>query len=283
MKPLRGLNAVLTGASGGIGVFLAEALAREGLEVLLVAYPAKGLTELAATVTRLGVRAPTLEADLRDPAECARVVAYATEQLGPVSVLVNNAGLEYSAPFHELTTQQVRDLVAVNLEAALELTRLVLPAMLQRRQGHIVNISSLAGKSGPAFQEPYAATKAALTAFTFSLRSSYRGTGVSASVVCPGFVEAGIYARLKARSGSAAPALLAGCRPEQVARAVVRAIHRDVPEILVNRYPIRLVLALAAYSPSFGAWLSRRLGVDAFFRRVVAADQRGTPPSPGRR
>lgn len=274
---------MLTGASGGIGVFLAEALAREGLEVLLVAYPAKGLTELAATVTRLGVRAPTLEADLRDPAECARVVAYATAQLGPVSVLVNNAGLEYSAPFHELTTQQVRDLVAVNLEAALELTRLVLPTMLQRRQGHIVNISSLAGKSGPAFQEPYAATKAALTAFTFSLRSSYRGTGVSASVVCPAFVEAGIYARLKARSGSAAPALLAGCRPEQVARAVVRAIRRDVPEILVNRYPIGLVLALAAYSPSFGAWLSRRLGVDDFFRRVVAADQRATPPSPARR
>jgi len=260
-------------------VHLAEALAREGMELLLVAYPGVGLQEVSAAVARLGTRSGTIEADLREPGECARTVRCALDQFGRVDVLVNNAGVEYSQPFHELSAQQVRDVLAVNLEAPLELTRLVLPGMLERRQGHIISLSSLAGKSGPAFQEPYAATKAALTAFTFSLRSSYRGTGVSASVVCPGFVEAGIYARLKARSGCAAPWLLAGCRPEQVAQAVVRAIRRDVPEILVNRYPIGLVLALAAYSPTFGAWLSRRLGVDDFFRNVVEADRhRGVQP-----
>jgi short-subunit dehydrogenase len=280
MKHLRGLKAVLTGASGGIGVFLAEALAREGMDVLLVAYPGVGLGELAESVSKPGLRATILESDLREPGGCLRVVEVAQEQFGRVDLLVNNAGVEYSRPFHELSSQQVRDVVAVNLEAPLELTRLVLPGMLDRHQGHIVSLSSLAGKSGPAFQEPYAATKAALTAFTFSLRSSYRGTGVSASVVCPGFVEAGIYARLKERSGSKAPWLLAGCRPEQVAKAVVRAIRQDRPEILVNRFPIGIVLALAAYAPTFGAWLSRHLGVDEFFRKVAEAEKRRAPPLP---
>jgi short-subunit dehydrogenase len=148
--------------------------------------------------------------------------------------------------------------------------------MLQRRQGHIVNISSLAGKAGPAFEEPYAATKAGLVGFTASLRASYRPQGVSASVIVPAFVEAGIYARLKANSGCEAPALLAGCRPEKVAQAVLRSIQRDVPEIIVNRYPLRPILALATLSPSLGNWVSARLGVNDFFRRVVEAERRRT-------
>jgi short-subunit dehydrogenase len=166
-------------------------------------------------------------------------------------------------------------MLGVNLEAPMILSRLVLPEMLSRGQGHIVNMSSLAGKSGPAFQEPYAATKAALVGFTTSFRATYRGTGVSASVIVPSFVEAtGIYARLKAKSGCSAPALLTGCSAEQVARAVLRAIRDDVPEIIVNRYPIRPVLALAALSPAIGDWIVARLGVHDFFRRVIEAEKR---------
>src|SRR5262249_31974921 len=137
-----------------------------------------------------------------------------------------------------------------------------------------VNISSLAGKSGPAFQESYAAAKAALVAFTTSLRATYRDTGVSASVVVPSFVEAGIYARLKERSGCTAPGLLTGCSAEQVAAAVLRAIRKDAPEIIVNRYPIRPVLALSAISPRLGDWIVTRLGVHDFFRRVIDAERR---------
>ena len=134
--------------------------------------------------------------------------------------------------------------------------------------------ASLAGKSGPAFQEPYAATKAALVGFTVSLRATYRGSGVSASVIVPSFVEAGIYARLKAKSGCSAPALLTGCTAELVAEAVLRAIRDDVPEIIINRYPIRPVLALSALSPRLGDWIVTRLGVHDFFRRVLEAEKR---------
>jgi len=254
---------------------MARALAAEGVDLLLVAYPGVGLDEVCSAVKDHGNRAHVLAADLREPAERRRVVEHAVRELGAVDVLVNNAGVEYSSPYHELTEERIKEVLSVNLEAPMMLTHLVLPGMLKRGLGHIVNISSLAGKSGPGYQEPYAASKAALTAFTFSLRGTYQGTGVSASVVCPGFVEAGIYARLKAKTGCSAPALLAGCAPERVARAVLRAIRRDLPEILVNRYPVRVVLVLAALSPSFGAWITARLGVHAFFRRVVEAQKRG--------
>ena len=278
MRQLRGLKAVLTGASGGIGPFLAEALAREGMELLLVAHPGVGLADVASGIHRHGVQSRILIADLGEPDECARTAEHARHELGSVDVLVNNAGVELSQPYHQLAEQQLRHIVAVNLVAPMLLTRLLLPGMLERRQGHIVNMSSLAGKSGPAYQEPYAATKAALTAFTFSLRATYRGTGVSASVICPAFVEAGIYTRLKQRSGATAPAALAGCPPTRVADAVLRALRRDVPEIIVNRWPLGLALALSTWSPRFGAWLTRVLGVNEFFRRVAAAG-----PGEGRR
>jgi short-subunit dehydrogenase len=140
--------------------------------------------------------------------------------------------------------------------------------MLNRGRGHIVNMSSLA-RSGPAFQESYAATKAGLRAFTMSLRATYAGTGVSASVICPGFVEAGIYARLKERAGCDAPFLLGSVPPERVARAVIRAIEADRAEIIVSRYPVRPLLALMELSPAFGAWLADKLGSNDFFRQAV--------------
>jgi short-subunit dehydrogenase len=146
--------------------------------------------------------------------------------------------------------------------------------MLERKRGHIVNISSLAGKAAPAFQEPYAATKAGLIAFTASLRATYRGSGVSASVIVPGFVEAGIYTRLKAKSGCPAPALIGTSPPEAIPRAVIRAIEKDLPEVVVNPIPVRPLFALAALLPSLGEWLFSQIDANEFFRKVVEAQTR---------
>ncbi|MCW5559040.1 MAG: SDR family NAD(P)-dependent oxidoreductase, partial [Verrucomicrobiae bacterium] len=161
------------------------------------------------------------------------------------------------------------------LEAPMDLTRRILPLMLAQRRGHIVNISSLAGKSGPGFQEPYAATKAGLSAFTMSLRSTYRGSGVSASAITPGFVDAGMYTRLQRQAGRSAPLLLGSCPPEAVCRALLRALRKDTPEICLNSYPIRPILALTALFPRFGEWLTERIGVNDFFRQ--AARMRSSP------
>jgi short-subunit dehydrogenase len=273
MKNLGGKTALLTGGNGGLGIHMARALAEEKMNLLLVAYPESGLEQLQTAMTVACPQAKVLVADLRLPAECTRVVRHAEQLFGSVDVLVNNAAMEFSSLYHELSEDQVRDVLAVNLQAPMLIARLVLAGMVERKSGHIVNISSLAGKSGPACQEPYVATKAALTAFTFSLRATYRGTGVSASVVWPGFVEAGIYERIKARTHRSAPALLSGNSPERVARAVVRAVRQDVPELIVNRFPVRPALALSALSPALGAWVTDFLGVNEFFRNAAGAQK----------
>jgi short-subunit dehydrogenase len=273
MKDLSCKTALLTGANGGLGIHIVRALAEEKMNLLLVAYPELGLDDLRAIVSAVCPQAQLLLADLRHPAECARVVRQADELFGSVDVLVNNAAMEFSSVYHELSENQVRDVLAVNLQAPMLIARHVLAGMVARKSGHIVNMSSLAGKGNPACQEPYVATKAALTAFTLSLRATYRGTGVSASVVCPGFVEAGIYARIKTRTGRSANAIFSGNSPERVARAVVRAIRRDVPEIIVNRVPVRPSLALSALSPTLGAWMMDVLGVNEFFRDAARAEK----------
>ena len=274
MKIMAGNTVLLTGASGGLGVVLARAFAPLKTRIALVAYPGAGLDDLQQEIVQQGAQAWAYVADLRDPAERRSLVQEIGRTLGPVDILVNGAGVEFTSLYHELSEESICDVIRVNLEAAMIMTRLVLPGMLERKRGHIVNISSLAGKSGPALQEPYAATKAALIGFTTSLRATYRGTGVSASAIVPGFVEAGIYARLAESSGQSAPALLRACPPEWVAQAVLRSIERDQAEVLVSRYPVRPMLMLNTLSPSLGAWIAARIGVHDFFRRVLEAQKR---------
>ena len=107
-----------------------------------------------------------------------------------------------------------------------------------------------------------------------SLRATYRESGVRASVIVPGFVEAGIYARLKTAAGRPAPLFLGACPPERVAAAVLRAIQRDAAEIIVNRYPVWPLLMLTAVSPALGAWVSAKFGTNDFFHAVVERQKR---------
>lgn len=273
MKEISGHNILVTGASGGLGTHICEALAGHGANLALVAFPGTGLQELAAAAQKRGVRTAVLAADLRIPAERSKVVVWATKEVGPIDVLINNAGVEYTSEYHQLEIGQIQDVLRVNLEAPMLLAHELLPGMLKRGRGHIVNISSLAGKSGPACQESYAATKAALVGFTFSLRATYRTRGVSASVICPGFVETGIYSRIKKAAGCSAPALLAACPPGMVAAAVVQALRKDRPEVIVSRYPMRPVLALNILFPRFAEWFSEFIGVNNFFRKACRNQQ----------
>lgn len=241
-----------------------------GVKLALTAYPGSALEDVRAESQKLGAQqAKVFTLDLRDAAQRAQLIADVRRDFGPIDILVNNAGVEFTAAFHDLTEENIREIIAVNLEAPLVLSRLLLPEMLSRKHGHIVNISSLAGKHGPAFQEPYAATKAGLIGFTTSLRATYRGSGVSASVIVPGFVEAGIYTHLKERSGMVAPPLLGTSQPEKVARAVLKAIENDLPEIIINPLPVRPLLAFIAMFPRLGEWVSDKTGGNEFFRKVV--------------
>lgn len=269
MKIQPGDTVLLTGASGGLGTVMAHALVDFKVKQALVAHPGASLDQLRKDVESRGVQAIAINCDLRDPAQRRQMLQDVRNQLGPVDLLINNAGVEYTSAYHDLSEEKIGEVLSVNLTAPLMLSRLVLPEMLERKRGHIVNISSLAGKASPAFQEPYAATKAGLIAFTFSLRATYWHTGVSASAIVPGFVETGIYAKLKEKSGCAAPSLLGTSAPDKVVRAMLRAIENDLPEVIVNPLPVRPLLALTAMFPSLGEWATRQTGGHDFFRQVA--------------
>lgn len=279
MKDLAGKTVLLTGASGGLGKYIAQNLAEAGMKMSLVAFPGNGLEKLRANLEEKGHKTIAIAADLRQPEQRTLVVRQTLEKFGAIDVLVNNAGIEFTCDYHELTLEEIQDVLSVNLEAPMILSRMVLPDMVKRGSGHIVNISSVAGKAAPACQEPYAATKAGLIGFTHALRATYHGTGVSASVICPGFVEAGIYARLKSTTGYSAPLFLGTSPPEPVGRAVVRAIRKDLPEVIINKWPVRPLFMISALSPALGAWMVRSIGAHAFFKRVYQS-QRGKAASP---
>ncbi|MBU6410190.1 MAG: SDR family oxidoreductase [Verrucomicrobia bacterium] len=269
MKIKAGDTVLLTGASGGLGTGMARALAKLKVKLALAAHPGVNLEGLRQEIEKNGARAIAISSDLREPAGRRELLQRVERTLGPIDILINNAGIEFTSQYHDLNEESICDVLNVNLEAPMILSRLALPGMLERRRGHIVNVSSLAGKAGPAFQEPYAASKAGLIAFTSSLRATYRGTGVSASVIVPGFVEAGIYAKLKERTGCTAPALLGTSPPEAVTRAVMRAIEGDLPEVIVNAFPVRPLFAFTALFPRGGEWAIRKTGANQFFERVV--------------
>lgn len=275
MKLEPGLKALVTGASGGLGTIITLELAKHGVDLSLVAYPGKELESLRDNARKAGVDAHFTCADLRDPEEQKRAVDEARDALGGIDLLINNAGVEYTCPMHELKEDELESVLRLNLEAPMRLTRLVLPEMLERKRGHIINISSLAGKSGPALQEPYAATKAGLVGFTTSFRASYRGTGVSASAICPGFVEAGIYERLTSRTGLKAPALLGTSKPDKVAKAVVKAINNDCPQVIVNPLPVKPLFMMGELFPSLQASVIRWIGAHEFFKKVYEKEKEG--------
>lgn len=271
MKIRPGDTVLLTGAPGGLGALMAHAFADLKVKLALVAYPGIGLDELKREIGNRAEKVVAIVSDLRDANQRREMLQQVKKELGSIDVLINNAGIEFTSRYHNLSEENIGDVLKVNLEAPMILSRLVLPDMLEKKRGHIVNMSSLAGKGGPAFQEPYCASKAGLISFTSSLRGTYRGTGVSASVIVPGFVEAGIYAKLKERTGCAAPALLGTSKPDSVTRAVMRAIEHDLPEVIVNSLPVRPLFAFTALFPSAGEWLLGQTGANEFFERVVDA------------
>lgn len=260
VETLEGRSALVTGASKGLGRVIARALAARGMELALTARTRRGLEETAEEVRGRGSSAVVLPADLADRDGVRRLAGRAEERLGGVDVLVNNAGVLRAWPFHRREPEALARAIEVNLTAPILLIRHLLPGMLERGRGHVVNLASLAGKLGPPFAVPYGTTKAGLLGLTQSLRREYRGTGVSASAICPNYVRGvGMYEDAVERTGATAPRRAGRATPEGVARAVVRAIRKDAPEVIVNSVPTRPILALAELSPRLGEWLTRTM------------------------
>jgi short-subunit dehydrogenase len=188
MKDLRGKSAVLTGASRGLGPYIARALARKGVNLALAARTADAVEATAKEASALGVRAIAVPTDVTNQASRERLLERAVAANGPIDILVNNAGIEWVCEYAKMSAEQIEQMIQTNLVAPLILSRLVLPEMIARGSGHVVMMSSLGGKKGSPYSATYAATKAGLIEWTSGVREELRGTGVSASVICPGFV-----------------------------------------------------------------------------------------------
>jgi len=187
MPPLT--SALVTGATQGIGRATAFALGRAGYRVGVCARTHARVDELLADLKQEGIDAAGACADVGDPAQAARAAEQIAIAIGEIGVLVNNAGVLIARPFEEMTLEDWDATMTTNVRSLFLMTRAVLPAMRRRREGTIVNVASLAGRSGFAGGTAYTASKHAVLGFSRSLMLEVRKDNVRVVTVCPGSVD----------------------------------------------------------------------------------------------
>jgi short-subunit dehydrogenase len=259
---LAGRAVLLTGATGGLGQAVARRLGAAGARLTLTARRAELLEDLAGELD-----ARVLAADLADRDAVERL----TEEAGVVDVLVANAALPASGPLLSFTPQEIDRALDVNLRAPIQMSRALLPGMVDRGVGHLVLVSSLAGRSGSGGGTAlYSATKFGLRGFGQSQRTDLRGTGVGVSVIFPGFIrDAGMFHD----SGARLPGFVGTSSPEQVADAIADAIERDRGEVDVAPLGMRAGTRLAEAAPGLSARATRLLGSDQVAGDVAAGQR----------
>jgi short-subunit dehydrogenase len=247
---ISGRTVLLTGATGGIGHAIARALHAQGANLVLTGRRTDVLEPLAAET---GARATAV--DLADRAAVDRLI----EESADVDVLVANAALPASGDIFSFSAEEIDRALDVNLRAPIMLARRLGERMADRGAGHIVFISSLAGKSGQARSSIYSATKFGLRGFAQGLRGDLERRNVGVSAVFPGFIrDAGMFAE----SGTKLPPGVGTSTPDQVANAVVRAIERNDFEVDVAPLGIRAMTTFAGIAPGVSARMAKRFGSD---------------------
>ena len=253
-----GRTVLLTGATGGLGQAIARRLHGAGAQLVLTGRRGEVLDELAAEIGAL-----TVAVDLADPV----AVDGLAEACAQVDVLVANAGLPGSGHLLSFDVEEIDRALAVNLRAPMVLGRRLAEKMVERHSGHLVFMSSLAGKAAPPGSSVYSATKFGLRGFALSLREDLRASGVGVSVVMPGFVrDAGMFHDAQTKL----PSYVGTSTPDAVADAVLRAIEEDRGEIDVAPLSVRAGSAIAGMAPEVAAAVQRRLGAGKIARDMHA-------------
>lgn len=251
-----GQVAVVTGASSGLGMALAGALAAEGSKVGLVARRREPLDELAAAIARAGGTAAVAVADVADRTQVLAAVAEIRDRLGPIDLLVANAGIGTPTRVDPVNSVAIELVFRVNVFGVMYAIEAVLPDMLQRGRGHLAAVSSLGAYKGLPGKSGYCASKAALNTYLEGVRVQLRGRGVVVTTICPGFVRTPMIADNKLPM----PFLL---EPDVAARRIVRALRRR-RKVYNFPWQTSLLMHLARWAPD---WLLAR-----------ALDERGAAP-----
>ena len=258
MRDLHGRTVLLTGASSGIGPYIARRLASEGARFILSARNEKALKALAKELD--GAR--VIPADLSQRGEPERLA----EEAGAVDIMVANAGVPAPGTLDSFSLEEIDRAVDVNLRAPIVLARCLLPQMVERGDGHMVFMSSIAGKLPAPGYPLYSATKFGLRGFAHVLRNDLHDTGVGVSVICPTFVsEAGMWAE----TGMKAHPTVGEVRPDEVAEAVARAIKGNRAEIVVAPAAGRLSASFGAIRPELAMSVARASGASRMTSRAT--------------
>jgi short-subunit dehydrogenase len=246
---LHAATALVTGASGGLGRAIAVALAARGAQVVVSGRREAELQQLAGEI---GGRAVVADLSVRHDVD--RLIAEA----GGVDVLVANAGVPATGLLSDLSRGEIDRMLEINLRVPIVLAKELSPAMVARGRGHLVFVSSLAGKAASPASSIYSATKFGLRGFALALRQDLAGRGVGVSVIAPGFIrDAGMFHD----SGARLPPVAGGTKtPADVAAAVVRAVEQDRAEIEVAPVPLRVGAAVASLVPELAERASARMG-----------------------
>jgi len=233
---LKEKTVVITGASSGIGRAVALEMARRGANVVLGARRLDRLESVAAECRKLGVSARAIAADVTSREDCRLLIAEA----GNVDVLVNNAGFAIFDGIAEARPEELRGMMETNYFGSVNCIQAVLPQMLARGEGTIVNVASITGIMGFAGMGGYCATKFALTGMTEALRDEVLGRGVRVALVCPGTTDTEFFVKAERGKMPGASRLMLAVKPERVARAVCDAAED-------GRYRRILPLMAASY------------------------------------
>lgn len=230
MTSIENQVAVVTGAGRGIGRAIAIELGRLGARVVLAA---RSRPELEETGKAIGAKASVLPADVRKRDDLQRLFEQTATAVGPVDILVNAAGVGIFGPVADFKDDDFETLIETNLRGIFFACRFVLPSMIERKRGHIINIASIAGKVGSANRAVYCASKFGVVGFTESLAEEVRQHGIRASVVCPGSTDTKFSPG--GPSGKARERML---RPEDVGHAV-RMIVTEEPNSFISEIIMR--------------------------------------------
>lgn len=244
---------VITGASAGIGKSTAHAFAKAGAHVVLVARRETVLNDVQAELAPYGVKTRVVAADITQPDDVLRLVAETLRIFGRADVLINNAGIANMGRLDKLSLQDVEQTIAINIKGSMIVTRAFLPLMRQQHSGHIVNIASVSGTVGAPGQTVYGTSKAALIAFSESLRREVHDDGVYVSNVMPGWTRTEMIDHISnddLKQANMLPIFFPIVPSENVANAIVDAVRYRRRDVLMGGPGFWSMVQMQRFAPA---------------------------------
>ena len=251
---------LITGAARGMGKLHAMNFASEGSRVIITDVDEEELRKAAGEIGSPGFEVHAYTLDVSDREACFALAVKAALEVGPIDILVNNAGVVECGDVLGATEHSVRRMLDVNYLGQVWMMQAVVPDMVRRGGGHVVNVCSSAGKVGVVRLGAYCATKFAAIGVTDSIRPELQGSGVRFTIVNPGFVKTGMFA------GAKVPPVARWLEPRKISEALIDAVKKNRFEICVPRFSIRLAAVLRALCiPRFTDWLNNLLRANRSF------------------